>query len=49
MTKQDTRKLPRVAAEAVRMKVVNAVVNEGMSQKMAARIFTVRGHRSLCG
>ena len=41
MIKQDTRKLPRIAAEAIRMKVVNAVANEGMSQNEAARIFAV--------
>jgi transposase len=41
MTKQDTRKLPRVAAEALRYKAVNAVVNQGMRQKEAARIFEV--------
>ena len=41
MTNQDPRTLPRIAAEAIRMKVVNAVTNEGMSQKEAAGIFAV--------
>jgi len=32
MTKQDTRKLPRIAVDAIRIKVMQAVVNEGISQ-----------------
>ncbi len=41
MTKQDTRKLSRSAAEAIRKQVVRAVVEQDMSQKDAARIFGV--------
>ena len=41
MTKQDTRKLPRVAVEAIRIRVIRAVVNEGVSQKEAARLFGI--------
>jgi transposase len=41
MTKQDTRKLSRSAAEAIRKQVVRAVIGQGMSQKGAAQIFGV--------
>jgi transposase len=41
MTKQGTRKLSRLAAEAIRKQVVRAVVGQGMSQKDAAKVFGV--------
>jgi transposase len=41
MTKQDTRKLSRSAAEAIRKQVVRAVLDQGIRQKEAARIFGV--------
>jgi transposase len=41
MPKHDTRKLPRIAVEAIRIKTVRAVVDQGMSQKEAAGIFGV--------
>ena len=48
MTKQDTRKLPRVAVEAIRKQVVRVVTDEGMRQKEAARLFGVTP-TSVCG
>ena len=41
MEHQDTRKLPRNAQEALRQKVVRAVVVRGMTQRAAARMFEV--------
>jgi len=41
MEHQDTRKLPRSAQEALRQKVVRAVIVHGMSQREAARMFEV--------
>ena len=41
MTNRDTRTLSRSAAEALRFKVVHAVVEGGMLQKEAARVFGV--------
>ena len=41
MEHQDTRKLPRSAQEALRKKVVRAVVVHGMTQRAAARMFEV--------
>jgi transposase len=41
MEHQDTRKLPRGAQEALRKKVVRAVVVHGKSQREAARMFEV--------
>ena len=40
MQKQDTRRLPRVAVEAIRKRVV-AAVQGGMAQKDAAKLFGV--------
>ena len=47
MTNIDTRTLSRSAVEALRFKVVRAVVTDGMSQKEAARIFGISTH-SVC-
>jgi len=41
MTDTDTRKLSRSAQEAIRMKVVRAVILEGMSQVEVSRVFGV--------
>ena len=41
MTKQDTRKLSRLAAEAIRKQAVLAVISQGMSPKDAAGVFGV--------
>ena len=41
MEHQDTRKLPRSAQEALRQKVVRAVVVHGMTQRSAARMYEV--------
>ena len=47
MKKQETRKLPRSAVEAIRKQVVRAVVVQGMSQKDAAQTFGVT-RESVC-